>query len=167
MNTYLSTVNQKQFFARLLLDKCLPADDPYGHAGRAVAESALYQLACAYRNHLKAIAEAYQCASPAEIAGIGDLVAALQARNKHPAEAVEMENLEQDPHSWLALMLAAYQELLEGDSVPKSAPIAKLGIALQEVTEDRDHGLSPARVRQWLTAFEEMTGRHRETMVEF
>lgn len=167
MNTYLSTVNQKQFFAKLLLDKCLPATDPYGHADRALAESALYQLAAAYRAHLQAVAAAYQCANSADIADIGSLIAALQASNKHPAEAVEMDNLERDPNSWLALMLSAQQRLIEGDTGSRSVSIAKPGIALQDITEDREQGLSTARVRQWLMAFEEMSERHRAVMVEF
>lgn len=164
MNPFLSAVNRKQFFARLLLDKCLPGEDPYGHAAQALAESALYQLESAYRHHLRAVAWDYRCADTDNVGSVETLISALEAVDKHPAEASEMQHLEEDDQSWLYAMLTAWRDLSAVNVQEGRVGIEKVGIALQEIQEH--DGLKPASVRPWMTAFEEMVSRHREMMIE-
>ncbi len=166
MNPYVTVVNQRHYFARLLLEKCHPAEDPHGHAGQALTQSAVYQLEAAYRSHLRAIAFEYRCADPENIVTVQHLVSALRAVDKHPAEAAELDNLEGDDQSWLFALLTAHAALTGSRAVDAAAGIEKLGISLKDVTNGREQGLSADRVEEWLSAFDELVNRHREMMVE-
>lgn len=167
MSQFVSAVNQKQYYAGLLLEKCLPDDDAHGHAAIALAESALYQLESAYRCHLRSVAEGYRCPDPAAVNTVEQLARALEAIDKHPAEAVEMFNLEQDEQSWLFQVLKAHEGMTSVVAASEGrASIEKSGISLREVSAEGEFGLSVDLLRQWLAAFAEIVDRHREMMIE-
>src|SRR5690606_3373422 len=63
MNAYLSTVNQKLLFARLLA-KDMERAGANPHGQRALLESMVFQLRLAYHFHLQEIAANYQCRQP-------------------------------------------------------------------------------------------------------
>ncbi len=166
MNIYLSAVNQKLYYSKLLLKQSRPDVGNMPLLQEALYQSALYQLECGYRHYLREVATTYQFKSPESIAVIEDLVAALSSINKHPAEAQEMASLEANPESWLNQMLAAHQQLStlpQNDSkTTQSSPIA----VVQLNQQDERVVFGEQELSEWQRAFEEMVDRHRELMIE-
>ena len=166
MNAYLSAVNQKLYFSKLLLRQAQSEACDNPRLEEALYQSALYQLECGYRHYLREVATTYQSKSPELIAVVEDLAAALSSINKHPAEAQEMATLEANPESWLNQMLAAYMQL--SDIPQQGAKAAMLSpIAVMQVSQ-KDVGvvLDSQALTQWQEAFEEMLNRHRDLMIE-
>lgn len=166
MNSWLSLVNQKLFFTRLLLERVSQGEDRFGHAEMALFQSAVYQLESGYRHHLREVATTYQCRTPDTITHVEQLVAELEAVDKHPAEAMEMFNLEQQPESWLAQLLCVWASF---SNLPKSAVVADTAnpIPLMQVNQKPQLPmLNIAQIQTWLDLMQEMVDRHRELMVE-
>lgn len=166
MNTYLSAVNQKFFFSKLLLKHCRAAENRAPYLEVALCQSALYHLECAYRHYLREVAATYKCPVPADIDTVSELIAALKAVGKHPAEAVELDNLEADADSWLRQMLATHQALAR---LPEQAskPDLTSPIAVMQVQEDvKNLPIEYAAIKGWCDAFEELFERQREMMIE-
>ena len=168
MNPWLSQVNQKLFFARLLLEQYGKTEDRYGHIELVLCQSAVYQLESAYRHHLREVADTYKYQSPENIHSVEQLAVALESIGKHPAEASEMQNLEQQGNSWLKQLLTAWQSFqqlpqqeAQADSV---SPIPIMQVA--EASQKTLTKLEIEQVRSWLAAMEELVDRHRELMVE-
>lgn len=173
MSPWLSQVNQKLFFARTLLEQAeqgVPASKGgrLGHLEQALCQSVVFQLECAYRQHLREVADIYQCADPDIIATVEQLASALKAVDKHPAEATEMLNLEQQPQSWLWQLLKTWQLFQLLPQMSATADIASPIAVMQVSPGDRDvlPPLTPEVARSWLLALEELVERHRELMVE-
>lgn len=166
MNIYLSAVNQKLYYSKLLLKQSQPETCGMPLLQEALYQSALYQLECGYRYYLREVAATYQFKLPESISVVEDLVAALSSINKHPAEAQEMASLEANPESWLNQMLSAHQQLStlpqHDAKTTQSSPIAVMQIDQQEERV----ALGEQELTQWQRAFEEMVDRHRELMIE-
>jgi len=168
MNPWLSQVNQKLFFAGLLLDQNKQQEDRHGHIELVLCQSAVYQLECAYRHHLREVADTYKCSAPEDISSVEQLAKALEDTGKHPAEATEMMNLEQQAGSWLQQLLStwrSFQQLPQQSARADSAsPIAVMQVneASQKVLGE----LNKTQIQNWLAAMHELVDRHRELMIE-
>jgi Family of unknown function (DUF6586) len=166
MNAYLSVVNQKLFFCKLLLRQGIAEDTKPIQLELALCQSALFQLECAYHHYLREIATTYQFKLAESISSVEELASALESINKHPGEAQEILSLLETGGSWLCQMLSAYQQLsllpTPENNVTHSSPIA--------VVEVKQGGGIPSLNYQqldvWHKAFVEMVDRHRELMVE-
>ncbi len=167
MKSWTSLVNEKLFISKLLLEQLDKLHDPYGHLQKGLCESAVYQLECGYRHHLRAVAENYNIRSAAEISSVNELIAALEAVGKHPAEAEEMADLEENEESWLGQLLATWRSFsrlpaaeVAGES---SGPIP----LLQLYPAPALNALDRAQIQSWIDGFRELVERHREVMVEW
>lgn len=168
MSSYLSTVNQKLLFARMLSDELACAgDNP--HRQKSLVESVLFQLRLAFHFHLQEIAANYQCRQPALVADIAALTEQLSAINKWPSEAQEMQSLLDSQGTWLAGLLRAYDSCFVsngGDSSQPSGSSTEF-IAITQLPESEDRlEAGPEVVLSWLDALVEMIERHREGMFE-
>jgi hypothetical protein len=166
MNAYLSAVNQKLFHVSLLCRQMEQGRDNR-HLQRVLAESAVYQLVQAYRHHLREIAANYQCPDPQALSDVDTLTRALMDREKWPAEAQEMKNLEQDDQSWLNQLLRTLdgfdrvderESAMEQDDRIPLAPVTDSGNELPALDEDQ--------VGRWLESLRELVERHRSVMFE-
>ncbi len=158
-NRYLGAVNRKLRYARLLIAAQENASQQVMQ--EALAESALYQLQSAYRHHLQALAENYQCQGVADIVDAQSLLLVLAETGKTPGEAQEMLDLEAAPRNWLARMLAAHRGLSQ---VEESTIRPDNLIASREVHDIRD--FTHADLLAWTAALSEMIERHRDLMYE-
>lgn len=168
MSSYLSMINQKLLFARLLV-KELDQGGENPHRQKALVESVVFQLRLAYHFHLQEIAANYQCRQPALVADIAALSQQLTDINKWPSEAQEMQSLLDTRSSWLAGLLRGYSncfEAGEAQSRQDSAPSTE-SISLRQLPDTPESTeLEPDRVVLWLQALAEMIERHREGMFE-
>ena len=167
VNPWLSQVNQKLFFARLLIEQFDAENDRYGHLELVLCQSAVYQLECGYRHHLREVADTYKCKTAETVHSVQDLSGALEAMGKHPAEAQEMMNLEHDESSWLSSLLAvwrSFQRLPE----PTLPEISEGAIPVRQLTPSQQvlAQLTIAQVQEWHRSLTELVERHRELMVE-
>ena len=171
MSSYLSVVNQKLFFCKILLKQGLPKketdeESQSVHLEIALCQSALYQLECAYGHYLRVIAETYQYNLAEHITTVDELSSALAGMNKHPGEAQEIQSLFEDSQSWLFQMLSAYQQLsllpTQAASVAHASPI---GVVEVKQLDDRI-ALDYQQLKEWQNSFVEMVNRHREMMLE-
>lgn len=166
MNTYLSAVNQRRYFASLLLEQLVSLEGSGCNPllTQALCQSVLYQLQAAYRFYLREVATTYKCRAPEQIQTVEALIEALQAMGKHPAEASEMANLEQQAGSWLYELLSAYRTL---SSVQQEQVSQQSQIAVVQVTAEREAPeLGCELLSSWRDAFDELIERHRQHMLE-
>jgi uncharacterized protein DUF6586 len=166
VNAYLSAVNQKLYFSKLLLGQLQPDQNCTAQLKEALCESVLYQLLCTYHHYLREVATTYQFKSPESILTVSDLVSCLASINKHPGEAQEMSNLEDNPDSWLCQMLSAYGQLSQPPQ-QKVKTAESSPIAVTQVDQQGDAvTLGEKQLRRWCEHFEEMVDRHRSLMIE-
>jgi hypothetical protein len=166
VNPYLSVVNQRLHFGRLLLQQLPPAGDAPSKRmlELALCQSVLYQLESAYRFYLREIASTYRCRTPEQIGNVEGLVADLQAMGKHPAEASELANLESTSGTWLNQLLAAYRQVrtVQQEQTSQQSPIA----VVQMSADMEPVELDVEGLKTWLAAFVELVERHRQHMQE-
>ncbi|MEH6616742.1 MAG: DUF6586 family protein [Porticoccus sp.] len=166
MNAYLSAVNQKLYFSKLLLGQLQSDSNGSTQLDEVLCQSALYQLACGYHHYLCEIATTYQFKSPESISSVEGLTSCLASINKHPGEAQEISNLEANPDSWLYQMLFAYEQL-SGLPQQKAKTVESSQIAVMQVDQQGEGlTLGKKQLRRWYENFEEMIDRHRSLMVE-
>ena len=168
MSSYLSMVNQKLLFARLLC-RDLGNAGANPHHLKALAESVLFQLRLAYHFHLQEIAANYQCRQPALVADIVVLSRQLTDINKWPSEAQEMQSLLDAKGSWLAVLLKGYSscfEAMEVGGAQAAVPAAEFIAVTQLAETEASPELLPELVEGLLEALVEMIERHREVMFE-
>ncbi len=158
-NRYLGAVNRKLHYARLLLAAQERAAEKM--AREALAESVLYQLQSAYRCHLQALAENYQCQGVVDIFDARTLQQTLAATGKTPGEARETLDLEISPGSWLARLLAAHRSLFQVEESP-TRPNHLIASSAAQGSPD----VTSANLLEWTVALEEMVERHRDLMYE-
>ena len=165
MNPYLSVVNQRLYFCRLLLEQSESVGDNFTPMlEQALRQSALYQLESAYHFYLGEVASTYRCRQPEQIHSVTELIAALELMGKHPSEAREIANLEQQPGSWLFQLMSAHRQMraIQQEQVSEQSPIAVVQISpeseVQELTSDL--------LNNWRDAFNELVERHRQHMLE-
>ncbi|MBQ0797823.1 MAG: hypothetical protein KBT63_00965 [Porticoccaceae bacterium] len=180
-NPYRDRVNQKLYFARLLLtlgvDRGIIPDDGRNQESaqnrsleQALFEGAVLHLGCAYRLYLQEVAENYQCSSES-VVDIATLSAALARINKTPGEVQELVNLRADVGSWLGQLLA----VLEGQNLLQAKPPAvqqlstsDSGASIAAITliEELLPELNAERIMAWHGAFADLVERQRELMTE-
>ena len=166
MNAYLSAVNQKLYFSKLLLGQIQPEHNCTAQLKEALCPSVLHQLICAYRHYLREIATTYQFKSPESISVIEHLSSCLASINKHPGEAQEIANLEANPDSWLYQLLSVYQQSLELPQ-QEATIIESSPIAVMQVDQQVDCiSLGYDQLIIWYENFQEMVDRHRSLMIE-
>jgi len=161
VSIYLGRVNQKLFNARQLLADIDAASDP--RRRQMLLESLLLQLRLACHFHLRHIAAQYQCREPEAIESIADLLAQLDALDKSPGEASEIQALTTDPHSWLSRLDDCWRQCFHsGERAAVKEVDGLIPLAVIDATED----FTPELGGQWLAALTELVTRQREVMVE-
>ncbi len=167
MVSWASLVNQKLFFSNMLLEQLDKLDDPFGHLEKALCESAVYQLECGYRHHLREIADNYRSPQAESVKTVSELIAQLEAMGKHPAEAQEMAYLEADSENWLSQLLACWRAFSEAPLVD-AEPDRASPIPLMQVSQTNTlPPLNAVQVSAWIDAMRELVERHRQVMVEW
>ncbi len=130
----------------------------------ALSQSVLFQLETTYRFYLREVAATYKCREPEQINGVDELIGALQTMGKHPAEASELENLEQQRGSWLNGLLSAYRQVMkvQSEQISQHSPIALVQVS----SEQDDQELTAELLSGWRESFLEVVERHRQHMLE-
>ena len=168
MNPFVTVVNQKRVFAELLLDSAGQAQGQK-HLQQALLQSAVFQLAAAYRLYLGEIAATYQCPNAEAIDDLQSLEGALGAQDKEPAETRELSDLNRRPESWLSQLLDCRQSLTALAPAGQALP-ADDGNRIAAVSSAERYdwsSLSAEQLRDWLGAFNALVSRHRESMTEW
>lgn len=165
MSTYLSNVNQRLLYARLLGEASRKTDN--SHLATALRESGVLQLMLAYRFHLQEIAETYQCSGAETITNPRELCNLLFAREKSPAEAEEIATLIEDSDSWLSQLCLSYESFFQvAKPVDSLVEDAGDSISLVDISSALP-SLDDDLLSSWQEKLDEMVQRHREHMVEF
>lgn len=169
LSVYLSAVNQKLLFARQLLALLEGQTDT--HKITAVTQSVALQLYQAWHWHLQDVASNYKLADPQQVKSPALLVQLLEADGKHPAEAMEMLNLDTDKSSWLSELCRAHRQLYLLPVIRKAEmdvdrlPMIAVDAVAADGTLPVDWSLSQARL--WFGRMQELVDRQRDMMVEF
>ena len=163
MNPFSSAVNQKLFLAQLLLDQCRPGEDPHGHIELALSQSVVFQLYCAYQLYLSEIAANYRVPEQVPMTTATQLCESLLTIDKHPSEARELENLENQQGSWLNQLVTLHTVAMRARSLGSDSR----GNAISLQALEQDLPVSSYRtVDRIIPAFRDLLERHRELMVE-
>ena len=163
VTTYLSAVNQKLLFARQLLSQANPKKAQHSIV---LAQSVAVQLHQAWLWHCRNIAENYKLQDLDAVDCANTLVELLAAQGKAPGEATELQNLQNDPDSWLSELLNAHQHIYRLPTVRKAEMDAdRLPMIALDAPEVVDWSLERAQL--WLSNMQEVVERQREMMVEF
>ena len=168
-NPYLGFVNRQLILARHQLSLRLEeknASDKLRNEG--LIEAALWHLGRAYRAYIAEVAANYKVPKPELPKDAKELSESLQAINKHPAEAQELERLASEGFiSSLMSALIGMQTVQAGLFAP--APTETQNplniIDITELSEPLD--LSFELLTEWVNAFKELIDRHREHMIEY
>ncbi len=169
LSVYLSAVNQKLLFARQLLALLEGQTDT--HKITAVTQSVALQLYQAWHWHLQDVASNYKLADPQQVKSPALLVQLLEADGKHPAEAMEIINLDTDKSSWLSELCRAHRQLYLLPVIRKAEmdvdrlPMIAVDAVAADGTLPVDWSLSQARL--WFGKMQELVDRQRDMMVEF
>ena len=164
VTTYLSAVNQKLLFARQLLSQ---ADTKQSQKqGAVLSQSVAVQLHQAWLWHCRNVAENYKLQELDSVDCANTLVELLAAQGKTPGEATELQNLQNDPDSWLSGLLKAHQHIYRLPTVRKAEmDVDRLPMISLDAPEAVDWSLERAEL--WLSNMQELVDRQREMMVEF
>lgn len=169
--------NQKLYFARLQLDRMqqlLATKAGFAWEAEALAgrEAVLFHLQGAYLALLQELAVFYRLQG--ELTSTEALRLAMAARDHVAPEVTILQQLERTPDSWLAAMLAAYQQCLRVGEARVAAPPEdepeSLGRAIGLVSVQQDEPLSEAdmaRLAAWQTALTAIVREFRSERVEF
>ncbi len=168
VSTYISAVNQKLLFARQLLQMVESAGitSVSSHQAAAVTQSVVVQLHQAWLWHCRNVAESYKL-KEVELVTDGDsLVALLAQQNKCPGEATELQQLQNEPGSWLSELLNAHRHIYLLPVVRKAEmDIDRLPMIALDAPEAMDWRIEQAQV--WLQNLRELIDRQRDMMIEF
>jgi hypothetical protein len=170
VTTYLSAVNQKLLFARLLLTRVSQADTNAAKStaqhSTALTQSVAVQLHQAWLWHCRNIAETYKLQDLDAIDCADTLVQLLAEQGKAPGEATELQNLQNDPHSWLSELLKAHSHIYLLPTIRKAEmDVDRLPLIAVDAPDVVDWSIERAHL--WLSKMQELVERHREMMVEF
>lgn len=147
-------VNEKLYFARLMLDQAQASD---GAAREALLQAAVFHLAVAYRCYLREISGR----TPVENAPDARAALTFTADQAIP-ELAELAALEQ-AGAWPARLLAAHAEICQPSPVSAAVALQDHAIALADVT-DR---LAIDTCRAWLESFQSVLSAQRERLQEW
>ena len=160
VTVYLSAVNQKLLFSRQLLS------ETDNRKQAAIAQSVSVQLRQAWLWHCRNVAEIYKLPEVEVVDSAVSLVALLADQGKTPGEAIELQTLETDPHSWLNQLLNAHRCLYQLPTIRKAEmDVDRLPVIEVGIPDQVDWSLESARL--WYNRMQELVERHREMMVEF
>jgi hypothetical protein len=167
-NPWQSQVNQKLYFAQLLLTD---ARDKSGSPEQALLQATVFHLATAYRLYLKEIAQHQRHTTDAQDARSARRQLATQGWVCQELE--ELARLEEDGQ-WPARLLLTYREIIgdvdtptitvkTGQSAPPTLKEASNSIAITDITE----AASTESYRQWLEQFQTVISAQRESAQEW
>jgi len=156
-SNWRAQVNQKLYFAQLLLDD---ANTRSNAAQTALLEGAVFHLATAYRLYLKEIAQSQNHNTDAVDAG--SACRELAGKGFVCQELEELVRLEEGG-SWLARLLAACREATGEVAKTASSKSSASMIAVADVTDSLDVEVC----RQWLRQFQELIETQRESAQEW
>ncbi len=164
VSTYLSAVNQKLLFARQLLSH---ADSKKSQQqGTALSQSVAVQLHQAWLWHCRNVAETYKLQELDCVDCANTLVELLAGQGKTPSEATELQNLQNDPESWLSELLNAHQHIYLLPTIRKAEmDVDRLPMIVIDAPEAVDWSIE--RAQFWLSNLQELVERQREMMIEF
>jgi hypothetical protein len=168
VSSYLSAVNQKLLFARQLLAqaKAQAGTKKAQQQGTVLTQSVAVQLHQAWLWHCRSVAETYKLQELDSINCANTLVELLAAQGKTPGEATELQNLQNDPQSWLSELLKAHHYIYQLPTIRKAEmDVDRLPIFSLDAPEVVDWSLERAQL--WLKNMQELVERQREMMVEF
>ena len=164
LSTYLSAVNQKLLFARQLLSG-VDAKKAQGQ-GAVLSQSVAVQLYQAWLWHCRNVAETYKLKELDSVDCANTLVELLAAQGKTPGEATELQNLQNDPQSWLSELLKAHRYIYLLPTIRKAEmDVDRLPMISLDAPEVVDWSVERAQL--WLDRMLELVERQREMMVEF
>lgn len=94
------------------------------------------------------------------------LVEILAAQGKSPGEATELQNLQNDPQSWVSELLKAHHSIYQLPTIRKAEmDVDRLPMIALDAPDMVDWSLQRAQL--WLSSMQELVERQREMMVEF
>tara|TARA_R110002073_G_scaffold31930_2_gene97403 strand:- start:675 stop:1193 length:519 start_codon:yes stop_codon:yes gene_type:complete len=170
-NPYIGLVNRQLAFTRYQLNSRLEETNA---AERLRNQGALYagvwHLSLAYKNYLAEVGANYKLTKPEASQKATDLCQALESMNKSPAEAKELERLEQE--GFIAEVFKALMQIerIAPDMVaPAPADIEERDplkmVDVSGETEEFTFGFES--LAQWAQKFKSLIERHREQMIEY
>jgi len=156
-SNWRAQVNQKLYFAQLLLDD---ASTQSSAAQTALLEGAVFHLATAYRLYLKEIAHSQSHST--------DAIDAISARRELAKKGFVCQELEglvrlEESGSWPARLLAIYREVTGEVAKMASSKASASMIAVADVTDSLDAEVC----RQWLRQFQVLIESQREAAQEW
>jgi len=164
VSSYLSAVNQKLLFARQLLSQASAQKNQ--QQGAVFTQSVAVQLHQAWLWHCRCVAETYKLQELDSVNCGNTLVELLAAQGKTPGEATELQNLQNDPQSWLSELLKAHHHIYQLPTIRKAEmDVDRLPIFSLDAPAVVDWSLERAQL--WLKNMQELVERQREMMVEF
>jgi hypothetical protein len=152
-----SRVNQKLYYARLVLDQAASVTD--ASARQALLDGALLHLHTAYRAYLNEIAASYQQTIEADSAAAA--LQQMQSGGHACPELGELAALEQGGH-WPARLRSAWLDATAIATAPQPAAAAG-AIAVADITRSVDVD----DCRHWLAAFQALLDVQRERLQEW
>jgi hypothetical protein len=134
--------------------------------GAAVTQSVAVQLHQAWLWHCRCVADTYKLKELDSVECANTLVDLLAEQGKTPGEATELQNLQNDPNSWLNELLKAHRYIYQLPTIRKAEmDVDRLPIFSLDAPEVVDWSLERAQL--WLSSMQELVDRQREMMVEF
>jgi len=175
-NPYLGRVNQQLIFARHQLQlktegsetTTLNANERMRNQG--ILHAGLWHLRWAYRAYLAEIGANYKLIKPELPNTASELSQALEAINKHPGEAQELERLESEGFVRDILLALRNIEQIESGLIPPAPSEAESQglLALKDITDTKEAiSLDFDMLSKWIRSFKELVDRHREHMIEY
>ena len=167
-SSYLSAVNQKLLFARQLLSQSDSKKSRQQSTApfQSIAQSVAVQLHLSWLWHCRNVAESYKLQELDGVVCANTLVELLAAQGKTPGEATELQNLQNDPDSWLSGLLKAHQYIYKLPTVRKAEmDVDRLPLIAVDAPEVVDWSIERAEI--WLINMQELVERQREMMIEF
>lgn len=170
VSTYLSAVNQKLLFARQLLTGVSLIDANAGKSSAqhstALTQSVAVQLHQAWLWHCRNVAETYKLQELEAVECADTLVELLAEQGKTPGEATELQNLQNDPSSWVSELLKAHRYIYLLPTIRKAEmDVDRLPLIAVDAPDVVDWRVERAHL--WLRKMHELVERQREMMVEF
>ena len=174
--SHLSLVNQKLAYANAINRKLLSSSAEIPHRQKleqqALIDAVIFHLATALHFYLRELAENYRLKEPALINTIADLNTALAQADKISSESNELYAMHQDKSSWLCQLQSCYDRLFSSPKKPKEKKSfgAENLIELIELSEFDSHvpiELTPELLSSWISSFQALIMRQRETSAEY
>lgn len=176
-NPYLGKVNQQLIFARHQLQsrihptesQALTANERMRNQG--ILYAGIWHLRWAYRAYLAELGANYKLTKPELPHNAEQLSLALQGINKHPAEAQELQRLEQT--GFVGEILSALEQIERIETglvppAPSGEQQAENLIDLKDITGRQEIPLLDfQQLENWINLFKELISRHRAHMIEY